>query len=96
MTASRILDNGNQREKGYHGLEEVLQRDLGVTLDKDEQTSEWGVPDLAPTQIQYAAGDVGYLLPLRDILSKALAKKPVTTPNRATPRIITTMPMNRP
>ncbi len=50
-----------------HKLGDVCERELGVFLDKSNQTSDWTVRPLAPDQIQYAAIDVEVLVDLHPI-----------------------------
>src|SRR5215212_4927405 len=50
-----------------HGLKAVLNRELGVTLSKEEQTSDWSGP-LTDEQVDYAKNDVRYLHLLRAAL----------------------------
>ena len=54
-----------------HSLAPLLLRHLGVELDKSQQTSEW-TGELSTKQLQYAADDVRYLLPLYDLLDEKL------------------------
>ncbi len=42
-------------------LAPLVNRYLGVALDKSRQTSDWMAPSLSDEQIAYAAGDVWYL-----------------------------------
>jgi ribonuclease D len=59
-----------------HGLKEVVQELVGVELDKQAQSSDWGrVEDLSEAQLAYAAGDVRYLLPARDRLEQMLRRE---------------------
>jgi ribonuclease D len=44
-----------------HGLRDLCRELLGVEISKQQQTSDWGAPDLTPEQISYAASDVLYL-----------------------------------
>ncbi|MBA2321037.1 MAG: DEAD/DEAH box helicase, partial [Deltaproteobacteria bacterium] len=46
---------------GGHSLAAVCERELGVTLDKGEQTSSWGRRPLRAEQFAYAAVDVEVL-----------------------------------
>ena len=59
-----------------HGLKEVVQELVGVELDKQAQSSDWGrVEELSDAQLTYAAGDVRYLLPARDRLEQMLRRE---------------------
>jgi len=59
-----------------HGLKEVVQELVGIELDKQAQSSDWGrVEDLSDVQLAYAAGDVRYLLPARDRLETMLKRE---------------------
>jgi len=67
-----------------HGLKEVIMETVGIELDKQAQSSDWGkVGDLTHKQLIYAANDVRYLLgakrKLEDMLKREdrweLAKK---------------------
>jgi len=44
-----------------HGLGALCQELLGVTLDKQQQTSHWAAEELSEAQQKYAANDVLYL-----------------------------------
>jgi ribonuclease D len=70
--ASRLARTYSPR----HGLKEVLSELVGVELDKQAQSSDWGrVEELSETQLAYAANDVRYLLPARDRLEMMLQRE---------------------
>ncbi|MCG8417459.1 MAG: DEAD/DEAH box helicase [Proteobacteria bacterium] len=54
---------------GGHGLAVVCERELGVTLSKAEQTSDWTRRPLTDAQLRYAAVDAEILLDLYARLS---------------------------
>ncbi|WP_105882196.1 ribonuclease D [Haemophilus influenzae] len=58
------------------GLAKLAQQYLNVEIDKGATRTNWIKRPLSDTQLQYAAGDVWYLLPLYHILEKELAKTP--------------------
>ncbi len=63
--AAKLID----RENCYsHSLKDILQQYLGVSINKQEQTSDWLRETLTESQIKYAAADVRYLIPLLEIL----------------------------
>src|SRR5262249_39700380 len=51
---------------GGHSLAMVCERELGFTLDKSSQTSNWSRRPLDPDQLRYAAVDAEVLLALYD------------------------------
>ena len=59
-----------------HGLKDLVQELVGVELDKQAQSSDWGrVEDLSEAQLAYAAGDVRWLLPARERLEAMLRRE---------------------
>lgn len=58
--------------KQQHSLAPLVERYLGVSLDKSEQTSAWTADRLSDAQIRYAADDVRYLVPLLSRLEERL------------------------
>lgn len=58
------------------GLAKLAQQYLNVEIDKGATRTNWIKRPLSNIQLQYAAGDVWYLLPLYHILEKELAKTP--------------------
>jgi DNA polymerase-1 len=72
MTAAQLLDAGlHCNAKGYFTLAEVMNRYLGIEINKELQKSDWSGP-LTFDQLSYAAGDVRQLLTLHDVLSERL------------------------
>ena len=66
LALSRIR-RGREAEGG-HSLAASCRRELGIDLDKSEQTSDWMRRPLTARQLAYAALDVEVLLPLWDRL----------------------------
>ena len=58
-----------------HGLKNLVDELLGVSLSKQQQSSDWGGPDISEAQREYAASDVRYLHRLRDELDRRLARE---------------------
>ena len=58
------------------GLAKLAHQYLNVEIDKGATRTNWIKRPLSDIQLQYAAGDVWYLLPLYHILKKELAKTP--------------------
>ena len=59
-----------------HGLKEVVLELVGIELDKQAQSSDWGrVDELSEKQLEYAANDVLYLLPARNRLEEMLIRE---------------------
>lgn len=58
-----------------HGLKFLLQELLGVDISKQQQSSDWGAPELTDAQLDYAASDVLYLHRLREVLDERLARE---------------------
>jgi len=58
-----------------HGLKELCRELLGVELSKQQQTSDWGSPELTAEQMAYAASDVLYLHALWDRLEALLVRE---------------------
>lgn len=58
-----------------HGLKDLCHDLIGVKINKQQQTSDWGASTLSPEQIQYAASDVLYLHQLRTKLDYLVARE---------------------
>ncbi|MFN3546124.1 MAG: ribonuclease D [Mesorhizobium sp.] len=68
--ASRLTRTYTDR----HGLKDVCQEFLGVTLSKQQQSSDWAAEILSPEQLEYAASDVLHLHRLREALTARLVR----------------------
>ena len=69
--ASRLVRTFTDR----HGLKDLCRDLLGVEISKQQQTSDWGAPDLTPEQCAYAASDVLHLHALWARLEALLARE---------------------
>jgi ribonuclease D len=58
-----------------HGLKDLVREILGQELSKQQQSSDWGAPDLSEAQTAYAAADVTHLHALKDRLDAMLARE---------------------
>lgn len=69
--ASRLTRTYTDR----HGLKDICNELLGVSLSKQQQSSDWAAETLSPEQLEYAASDVLYLHRLREVLAGRLARE---------------------
>ena len=58
-----------------HGLKYLVSELLAADISKQQQSSDWGAPDLSEAQRDYAASDVRYLHRLRDVLAERLERE---------------------
>ncbi len=58
-----------------HGLKDLVRECLGVDLSKQQQSSDWGAPNLTEAQLLYAASDVLHLHALREKLDIMLERE---------------------
>jgi ribonuclease D len=54
------------------GLAALLEKYVGVKLDKEHQKADWSIRPLTPSMLAYAAADTRFLLALRDALEQRL------------------------
>jgi len=66
-----------------HGLKNLVNELLGQDLSKQQQSSDWGAPELSDAQRDYAASDVRYLHRLVAIFEERLAREGRTQIARA-------------
>ena len=69
--ASRLIRTYTDR----HGLKDLVKDLIGVDLSKQQQSSDWGGPNINDAQREYAASDVRYLHRMRDELDKRLVRE---------------------
>ncbi len=69
--ASRLVRTYTDR----HGLKELTKELLGIELNKQQQSSDWGAHMLSDAQKQYAAEDVLYLHEIRARLDQMLERE---------------------
>lgn len=70
-TASRLIRTYTDR----HGLKELVKELLCHDISKQQQSSDWGGPDLSDAQREYAASDVRFLHALREKLDPRLERE---------------------
>jgi ribonuclease D len=58
-----------------HGLKDLVRELLGKEVSKQQQSSDWGAPELTEAQKDYAASDVRYLHAMHEILVVRLARE---------------------
>ncbi|MFZ5833904.1 MAG: ribonuclease D [Pseudomonadota bacterium] len=69
--ASRLVRTYTDR----HGLRDVVKDLLGHEVSKQQQSSDWGDPNLNEAQLKYAASDVLHLHALKARLDMMLARE---------------------
>ena len=70
-TASRLVRTYTDR----HGLKDLVKELLGHETSKQQQTSDWGAPELSDAQKEYAASDVRFLHALKAKLDERLQRE---------------------
>ncbi|WP_375625686.1 ribonuclease D [Bartonella sp. MU37NMGALS] len=58
-----------------HGLKEICNELLNVSISKQQQSSDWAAETLSQAQIEYAASDVLYLHRLKVIFEERLRRE---------------------
>ena len=58
-----------------HGLADLCKDLLDLELDKQNQTSDWGLETLSESQLKYAASDVLYLHQIKNKLDQLLKRE---------------------
>jgi ribonuclease D len=70
-TASRLVRTYTDR----HGLKELVKELLCFDISKQQQSSDWGAPELSDPQKEYAASDVRFLHALKEKLDERLLRE---------------------
>ena len=70
-TASRLIRTYTDR----HGLKDLVREVLGQVISKQQQSSDWGAPELSDAQKDYAAADVRFLHQLKEKLDVRLERE---------------------
>jgi DNA polymerase I len=96
MILSQLLHAGSKveplkRGQTSHSLDSVVERELGLQLDKTHQSGDWG-GTLTPEMVEYAARDVEVLLPLYEVLKAKIGEADLTyvaeIEHRALPAVV--------
>ncbi|MEA2759711.1 MAG: ribonuclease, partial [Methylobacteriaceae bacterium] len=58
-----------------HGLKDLVRELLGQEISKQQQSSDWGAPELTEAQLGYAASDVLHLHAVREKLDAMLQRE---------------------
>ncbi|XDD49295.1 ribonuclease D [Leptospira sp. WS92.C1] len=58
-----------------HGLKDLIKEFYDEILDKKNQSSDWGKKILSGDQVEYASGDVKYLISLEQKLTEILVRE---------------------
>lgn len=69
--ASRLVRTYTDR----HGLKELCRELLSEDISKQQQSSDWGAPQLTDAQKDYAASDVRFLHRLKEEFDRRLARE---------------------
>ena len=69
--ASRLVRTYTDR----HGLKELVRELLGQDISKQQQSSDWGAPELSDPQKDYAASDVRFLHAMKEKFDVRLTRE---------------------
>ncbi|WP_349366256.1 MAG: ribonuclease D [Nitratireductor rhodophyticola] len=87
---SKIASRLTRTYTDRHGLKDLCNELLGVSLSKAQQSSDWAAEELSPEQLEYAASDVLYLHQLREKLMERLEREKRTREAEACFRFLPT------
>ena len=68
VVCSKIASRLTRTYTDRHGLKDICSELLNISLNKQQQSSDWAAAELSPEQLEYAASDVLYLHQLREKL----------------------------
>jgi ribonuclease D len=72
---TKIASKISRKFTDSHGLKDLAKDLIGIRLDKEQQTSDWGKDIYTKEQISYAASDVLYLHKIKSELEKILIRE---------------------
>ena len=72
---TKIASKISRKFTDSHGLKDLAKDLIGIKLDKEQQTSDWGKDIYTKEQISYAASDVLYLHKIKSELEKILIRE---------------------
>ena len=75
LYCTKIASRLSRTYTDRHGLKDLVKELLGIELNKQQQSSDWGVHVLSDAQKQYAAQDVIYLHELKARLDQMLERE---------------------
>ena len=75
LYCTKIASKLTRTYTDQHGLKDLVKELLGIELNKQQQSSDWGAHLLSDPQKQYAAQDVIYLHELKSRLDQMLARE---------------------
>ncbi|WP_367716429.1 ribonuclease D [Nitratireductor sp. GISD-1A_MAKvit] len=87
---SKIASRLTRTYTDRHGLKDLCNELLGISLSKAQQSSDWAAEELSPEQLEYAASDVLYLHQLREKLIARLEREKRTREAEACFRFLPT------
>ena len=75
MFCTKIASKLTRTYTGRHGLKNLINELLNDDISKQQQSSDWGAPELTDAQREYAASDVRFLHRLHDVLVERLVRE---------------------
>ena len=75
LYCTKIASRLSRTYTDRHGLKDLVKELLGIELNKQQQSSDWGVHVLSDAQKQYAAQDVIYLHEVKARLDQMLERE---------------------
>tara|TARA_Y100000588_G_scaffold166688_1_gene180599 strand:+ start:37 stop:663 length:627 start_codon:yes stop_codon:yes gene_type:complete len=72
---TKIVSRLTRTYTDHHGLKDLCRELLDIDLSKQQQSSDWGAPELSEAQLNYAAQDVLHLHRLKQILDTMLDRE---------------------
>ena len=75
LYCTKIASKLTRTSTDRHGLKDLIKELLGIELNKQQQSSDWGAHVLSDAQKQYAAQDVLYLHEMKTRLDQMLERE---------------------